>query len=297
MVTTSDRPTMIMVGVDGSWKQTGAVEWALAEALRTGAPLRVLYVVDDSYGQIPQLAAETVGTHAQDLVDEVRDHLHEHAVPGRVTGDALAGKPGVALAKASEWARMLVVGRRGAGTLERLLIGSTAESVVSHATVPVVVVPDEWKPEEHRGAPVVAGIDPWAPSDAALDFAVTAAAENGVPLHLLGAWEVPTGFGWELGLSQDVIDSWEHDSRQQFDELASVLRDKHPEIDVRATFAQGHPVAVLLDEATSSRAQLLVVGGRAHGRLAGFLLGSVARGVLAHAGCPVAVVHEPAAHR
>src|SRR5262249_6556139 len=65
----------VMVGVDGSWRQTGAVEWALDEALRTGAPLQVLHVVD---------AGQTVDAAAQDVVAAVGERA-EKAIPGRVT--------------------------------------------------------------------------------------------------------------------------------------------------------------------------------------------------------------------
>ena len=45
----------------------------------------------------------------------------------------------------------------------------------------------------------------------------------------------------------------------------------------------------------SQGADLLVVGSRGHGGLAGMLLGSVSEHVIAHANCPVVVIrHHPA---
>jgi nucleotide-binding universal stress UspA family protein len=51
---------------------------------------------------------------------------------------------------------------------------------------------------------------------------------------------------------------------------------------------QGHPAAVLLDQAKD--AELLVVGSHGHGGLAGAILGSVSQRCTQHATCPVVVV-------
>ena len=40
-------------------------------------------------------------------------------------------------------ANMLVIGTHGRGFVERLLLGSVAEGIIRHATLPVVVVPSE----------------------------------------------------------------------------------------------------------------------------------------------------------
>jgi nucleotide-binding universal stress UspA family protein len=50
----------------------------------------------------------------------------------------------------------------------------------------------------------------------------------------------------------------------------------------------GHPAQVLLNVA--DRADLLVVGSRGHGGVAGALLGSVSQHCAHHARCPVLIV-------
>jgi nucleotide-binding universal stress UspA family protein len=44
--------TTIVVGVDGAWHRTGAVDWALDQALRSGAKLHLVHVVDDRFAQL-----------------------------------------------------------------------------------------------------------------------------------------------------------------------------------------------------------------------------------------------------
>ncbi len=54
--------------------------------------------------------------------------------------------------------------------------------------------------------------------------------------------------------------------------------------------AFGDPAEEIIALAKDRQADLIVIGSRGHGRLAGLLLGSVAQKVLAHASCPVVVV-------
>jgi nucleotide-binding universal stress UspA family protein len=53
----------------------------------------------------------------------------------------------------------------------------------------------------------------------------------------------------------------------------------------------GEPAAQILVAANAGQADLIVMGSRGHGQLAGLLLGSVAQKVVALARCPVLVVH------
>lgn len=52
----------------------------------------------------------------------------------------------------------------------------------------------------------------------------------------------------------------------------------------------GDPAEEIIALAEDLHPDLIVIGSRGHGRLAGLLLGSVAQKVLAHASCPVLVV-------
>jgi len=54
--------------------------------------------------------------------------------------------------------------------------------------------------------------------------------------------------------------------------------------------SSGDPAEEIIALAEDLRPDLIVIGSRGHGRLAGLLLGSVAQKVLAHAACPVLVV-------
>jgi nucleotide-binding universal stress UspA family protein len=67
-------------------------------------------------------------------------------------------------------------------------------------------------------------------------------------------------------------------------------QDKNPDLAIERRVVRDSPVHELT--ALSGTAQLVVVGSRGRGGLAGLLLGSVSQALLRHAACPVAVVRE-----
>ena len=44
---------VIYVGVDNSWRDTGALEWALQEANLRREPLRAVHVIDEAVRRTP----------------------------------------------------------------------------------------------------------------------------------------------------------------------------------------------------------------------------------------------------
>lgn len=285
--------TVIHVGIDGSWRDSGALEWALQEADLRGTPLRVVHVIEEKLRRTPYWEPAVIDDAAAQVVKEVQEHLASRDTELHHTAELTAGHPATVLADRAKEGRMLVVGRRGAGSFSRLLIGSTSEAVANQAQVPVVVVPDGWHAPAAQ-APVVVGLEESDDSAIAVDFAAQVAAERGVPLRLVHVWETPDMYGWD-GSDVGQLDSdWDVEGVERRIELmAQQWRDKYPDVDIQVAVQEGHPVYGLLAAADSVDAQLIVVGGRSHHPLVAILLGSVTRGVLHHATRPVAVVHQP----
>jgi nucleotide-binding universal stress UspA family protein len=90
-----------------------------------------------------------------------------------------------------------------------------------------------------------------------------------------------------------VID-WDAVASEEAQQLAERLAgwgEKYPDVLVERLVARGRAAHVLLDR--SRGAQLVVVGSRGHGELAGLLLDSVSNALVHGAACPVAVVRTP----
>jgi nucleotide-binding universal stress UspA family protein len=133
---------------------------------------------------------------------------------------------------------------------------------------------------------VVVGVDGSDGSKLALRWGAYFAAQFGVGLAAVGAWEDPIGYG----LAAVPVD-W--DAGEQ---MAEALRQTVTEVlgeqlavPVRTLVREGGAAHVLLE--ASEHATILIVGSRGHGGFIGLLLGSVSASVAEHATCPVLVVH------
>jgi nucleotide-binding universal stress UspA family protein len=140
---------IIVVGVDGSGCSRTALEFALDEAVRRDAAVRVLWALPEAeywttaYGMSPSTVQELRGS-----VEKVARGVVEEVVLARggavaevpVEVRALGGAPARVLVSEARDADLLVVGHRGRGTFRSTMLGSVALQCVLHATVPVTVV-------------------------------------------------------------------------------------------------------------------------------------------------------------
>lgn len=263
----------VLVGVDGSASSAQAALWAAAEAVLLAVPLHLVLVNDDPARE----------AHAWTVVRDIRNSCQQAVDELEILDEVRLGHPAEELVRQSASARLIVVGSRGQGAFRETLLGSTSAAVAIHASCPVVVVPVSEPPESGE---VVVGVDGSADSRAALRFAFECASRY--RSELVAVQSLPT--------AQFIPGPYDHPDRDELLALAKQELAAHvsawtadfPSVVVRQVVSNVPPVRALRDAARQAR--LLVVGHRGVGGFTGLLLGSVARGVLHHAPCPVAVV-------
>ena len=280
----------VVAGVDGSESALHAVRWAAREAALRQAPLRLVHVYQVTLVRHRRQAAPPPEYEAA-ILDQGRHWLMVAAeaatlvapdVP--VATDLRDGHAAETLVGESRTARLVVVGSRGLGGFAALLAGSVAIALSAHGHSPVVVV----RASGVDDGPVVVGVDGSPLSDAALTFAFEAAAARGVPLVAVHTWQDPYLTGVWSALPNTIDWDWlqEGETRELVERLA-LWREKFPQVEVRPVVERELPARALLAHAEG--AQLLVVGSRGRGALAGLGLGSVSQSVVHHAECPVAI--------
>lgn len=285
-----DRTRPVVVGVDGSWRNRAAIDWAADQAVATHRQLDLVAVLRPYDGGSPHGRERPVQPQDWSVLDDLAANL-SRSRPELVVRRVLSvgGAAPSLLTRAAE-AAALVVGRRGQGGVIRTLLGSTSAEVAGHARVPVVVVPDVLG-DPGEQAPVVVGISPWAPHGSALRYAFQAARQRETGLTVVHGFELPMLLAWEPVVEPKAYDELAHDALAELHQIVETAQSLFPDVAVRIEQVHGNPVDVLLDAAKSS--PLLVVG-RDGGRADGFGWGSVARAVVHHAKTPVAIVPHPA---
>jgi len=279
----------IVVGVDGSALALHAVRWAAHEASVRKLPLRIVHACVPVAGRSPDSLPPSM---ADMLVAAGRQWLSEAAQVAReehddVATDLVRDHELDALVNESWAAELIVVGARGHGGFAELLIGSVAVALTARGGCPVVVVRGDV--EDRTGKPVVVGVDGSRGSEAALAFAFEEASRLNVPLVALHTWS-DTVTAAAFAMAPFAVDWFEvrNEEQQLLAEWIAPWQEKYPDVPVQRVVTQDHPAHSLIEQAR--KAQLVVVGSRGRGGVAGMLLGSTSQAILHHAPCPVAVI-------
>lgn len=139
----------IVVGTDFSPEADRALSWAVDLAEHLGESIEIVhvqptgaFVLPPPIDVLPVAVANADDSAASKA--SLASRVERAAASGvAVSSRVVAGEPAAALNDAAKErnAFLLVVGSHGSSGLAHVLLGSVAERVVRHATVPVLVVP------------------------------------------------------------------------------------------------------------------------------------------------------------
>ncbi|MEV4946753.1 universal stress protein [Streptomyces sp. NPDC053755] len=285
----------LVVGVDGSDAGLTALDWAVDEAVRHGLPLRIVHAsLWERYeGAVPPWATERPSGQvlAENIVGTAADRARVRAPGLPLTTDVLAEDASTALLEEGREGTILVVGSRGRGEFADLLLGSTGLVVAARAHCPVVVVRGDRHSLEARHERVLLGVGEHDVDSPAVRFAFREAAVRDAELDVVRAWRRPAHEPADHPLPSGDGGAYVAErSSALLDKALEAAASEHPHVRLRRTTVEGTAHRVLTER--SAAADLLVVGARRRGGLAGMELGRVAHRALHHATCPVAVVPQ-----
>jgi nucleotide-binding universal stress UspA family protein len=277
---TSPRP--VVVGVSG--KQATVVRYAIAEAARLKASLRVVHCYS-----LPIQAAEfyvggdvldTMRLSGESVIEDAQAIVEEEAPEIEVEYVLANGLPGAVLLAESVNAQSIVMGADDIPWFDRMLGGEVSGQLARKASCPVVVVPEvdqrsADQPGARRGG-VVVTIDGDTSASSPLRYGFAQAESRGETLHVLHAAPAAT--------LQDDFDN----HRANVSEILAGWAELYPDVRVLSSLTSGDPLETCI--AATEHASLVVIG-RPHSHTVLFALARpLAMRVLRQAHCPVAVV-------
>ena len=189
---------------------------------------------------------------------------------------------------------LIVVGAQGRGLLERMLIGSTSETVAQHATCSVLIV----RPQTKQSNPVQAKqiseplsvviASDGSDTDRELASQINALhlSEN-TRVQLISVIEHPyllePGFEYDSQLTQEATAT--------LNRLAGELSCSANHVD-KLVLEKPHVADAILDYVREHKTDLLVLGDKGRSSVSRFFVGSVSRGLLRHAPCSVLLIRK-----
>ena len=135
----------IIVAIDGSEHSNRAVSCAQELTERFGASLWLVHAYPQtsdlrSYEQFGKLIARRKQA-GQSILDKARKILGE--INCEINEELLEGPEAEAILSVAEIQKvdLILIGTRGLGSLEGMLLGSVSRKVIHHASCPVMLVP------------------------------------------------------------------------------------------------------------------------------------------------------------
>lgn len=281
----------IVVGVDGSASAVGAATWAGGVAARLGAPLHIVYATPylghnftDEVAAVRAAAITGQREAAAAILDAAAGAVRHTQPDLSVSTSAPSESADEALETLSAQARLIVLGSQDVSPASALLIGSLTLKTITRSACPVIA----WRGDivTPTTQPIVVGVD-GDNSAAALGLAFELAAALHVPL-----WAVRSSSSRRApgDVTIPFLIDWDALEAMEWSSLTATVgpwAERHPDVDVSFFVEPAKPSQALLHHLDG--AQLVVVGTRGHGALAGALIGSTSLNLLHHARVPVGI--------
>ena len=296
----------ILIPIDFSDASLQAIDHALALSRQFDSELDLVHVCEPVH-PISSLSGLPLFVSDAEVERRVRQHLQAvagsyHLLLPNENVHVTKGRPFEQICElvTNSGADLVVIPTRGNTGLKHLLLGSTSERVVRHASCPVLVIKPEARPKRSRNRPVsiewsvrriVVPIDFSDCSFKGLAYAKKLATQFGSTLVLLHCLPPQYYLANEEYSRYDLpllLSKLEKSARAQLRKLAEEVR--RDGIKVETTLEIGHPGQQICYRAQNDRADLIVTATHGNTGLKHVFLGSTAEYVVRHSNCSVLVV-------
>ncbi len=283
-----------ILAVDGSDNSYEAVH--IMNYLARAEQLTLLHALDVSrpaYPEmLPDVAEEIYKTLEQSMKEDgerllkrVESLLPLHAGP--TTKQLRIGSPAKTILSMAEEqkADLIVMGARGLGPIKERLLGSVSHRILTLAPCSTLIVNGPVNPVKQILLPLEGPSD----AEAAVRFLRLKPFHEAVELTLMTVlpWTEPP---WPSGAASEAAATEMLEKQSEYIEsIAERLRAIGYQ--AHGVAVVGTPATMILQQATTLRSDLILMGTRGRQGITRFMLGSVSHAVLHKTPCPILVFH------
>ena len=205
-------------------------------------------------------------------------------------GEVLIGEPSKEIIRFSRGlkADLIVMGKRGLGLIDRMLIGSTTIKVLRESSVPVVAVKkrDEERAIEIRN--ILVPIDINEKVDSALNYAIDLAQKINANISVVYILYV-SDYEIHYNRVEGLINHSSGELAKRVEKVKRGIRNgEATKLEINTEVIEGiSPAMRIVEYATSKNADLIVINTHGRKGIKRLILGSVAEKVIQESHCPV----------
>jgi nucleotide-binding universal stress UspA family protein len=292
----------VLLGVDGSTSSDRAAALVANLAWPTGSTIEVV----TAFPGAVELFSMPGVVLAADVIQETEDAMEAEArriatdVARRLEAPDITVQTKVVLGRAATAilnqasdldADLIVLGNRGRGPFESVVLGSVSAEVVDHSSRPVLVA------RRDRIDRILIGEDGSDSAAIATNTVRGWSVFHRCGVRVLSVADVdPQGNAWLRGAARGAaLDASMAKVHQEHEALAArtAARLRATGLQAESQVEDGSPAHRIVEMAVSWHADLIVLGTHGQTGLKRLLFGSVARAVLYHAPCSVLIVPGP----
>jgi nucleotide-binding universal stress UspA family protein len=278
-------------GSDNSYEAVHALKYfARAEQLtlvhaldvpRPAFPILLSKMAEDHYKSLEQSMRED----GERLLDRVQSLLPLHAGP--TTKHLRIGSPGEVIVSMAEEqkADLIVMGARGLGPIKERLLGSVSHRILTLAPCATLIVNGPVKAMKQILLPLEGPSD----AEAAIRFLQLKPFHDAIEVSLLTVLPSTQPPGPADAAAARAAAEILEEQTEYIEGVAERLRAIGYQ--AHGVAVLGTPSAVILQEATTLRSDLILMGTRGRQGITRFVLGSVSHAVLHQTPCPVLAFH------
>ena len=292
----------VLVATDFSKNAHKAVRKAAQLARERNETLVALYCAETSnqdafwrhFVETPWEIPERVEKVAQArLRENVREVVPDSEMPEQVEYVVAlkAASDGILATADARQAALIVVGATGAGRVQKVLLGSTAEHVIRASSVPVLTVAPDSPLEPYQT--ILAPVDFSDASRASLRQAIDLSARYDASLLVLHAFVLPAaGLALlDMQAPPQTVDAYEEQKWADFEEFLADV--DFGDVDYTKLLRIGSPASAIRGAVEDDDADLICMGTRGRRGFERFLLGSTATRVVRQMPCSTWTVPSP----